>query len=78
MTTVIMILAVILCCAAGKIGYDWVIIESLKEKIRRRDIVIKSMTSMNRRRWMEENASVGIVVESDQSDTTFNGQENTL
>jgi len=72
---IICFLGILLCFAAGKIVYDLVVIDSLREKIKRRDIVIDSMARMNRERWIKENASVGIIVESD---TTFNGQENTL
>jgi len=75
MNTVILILSVLLCVAAGIIGYDWVVIDSLKAKIRRRDIIMDSMIRMNRVERMKRDAKVGIVVESD---TTYNGQENTL
>lgn len=63
----VVICLLILAGAGAKIGYDWVVIESLKAKIQRRDIVIDSMARMNRERWIKENASVGIVVEEDIS-----------
>ena len=75
MTTVILILGVLLCVAAGIIGYDWVVIDSLKAKIKRRDLIMESLIRANRAERMKNDAKVGIVVESD---TTYNGQENTL
>ena len=75
MTTVILILGVLLCVEAGIIGYDWVVIDSLKAKIKRRDLIMESLIRANRAERMKNDAKVGIVVESD---TTYNGQENTL
>lgn len=74
------ILGVIIClfiiaAAAAKIGYDWVVIDALKAKIHRRDLVMHSLIRANNAERIKKTAKVGIVVESD---TTYNGQENTL
>lgn len=67
MNTVLLILGVLLCIAAGIIGYDWVVIRELKAKIRRRDIVMDSMIRMNRVERLKNAARAGIVVEEENT-----------
>ena len=65
MTAWILLLGIILSAAGGKIAYDWVTIDALKAKIRRRDIIIDSFNRVNREEWIKRQQNV------EQSDTTL-------
>ena len=58
MTAWILLLGIILSGAAGKIAYDWVTIDALKAKIRRRDIIIDSFNRVNREEWIKRQQNV--------------------
>ena len=69
MTTYILLLGILLFGAAGKIAYDWVTIDTLRRKVRRRDIIIESLNRVNRDKWIKRQASVGVVYEADALDS---------
>lgn len=71
MTTLILcIYAIIIVGCAAKIGLDWVVIDQLKDDLRRSEIVVESLINQNK---LLETSKVGILV--DHGDGDFSAEK---